>query len=358
MVQILKTILLLSAVISVSNQAYLGKNEQGIDVFTIQMSGDPKQRFVEPALKYQSAIKALITDYQQFIPSIAQKMFEKLDWIVWYFHEEHYYEIQGMAEAAGIETHLAVMLNFVYEFDSYCTSLIARLSNGQIVHQRNLDFYFADHSRELVYIAKFYRGDQYLYDGVFFGGIVATYTAYKEGSFAITLNQRSPSHSKLELAQNIARIFMGYTQSGWAIRDALATCHNYDCAVSKLSTEPHVAPSYLIISGIKDNEGIVITRDREATAHVEELSDTQWYLVQTNQDHYNGDCPIRCQHARQTLDLLGPVQATSDSIYQNVLQTWPNLNFMSIHSARFQAAQNSYSVDFIYAKNMEDPGDL
>lgn len=97
-----------------------------------------------------------------------------------------------MAEMAGIETHLAVLMNFVYEFDSYCTSLIARLSNGQIIHQRNLDFYFANVTREITYIAKFYRGDVYLYDAVMFGGIVGTYTGYKEGAFAVTLNQREP----------------------------------------------------------------------------------------------------------------------------------------------------------------------
>lgn len=115
-----------------------------------------------------------------------------------------------------------------------------------------------------------------------FGGVVGTYTAVKQGAFAITLNQREPTRTYFSLGQNIARIFMGYNQVGWGIRDALAACHNYECAVSKLSTEPHVAPSYVIISGVKDNEGIIITRDRSGTAHVDELSDKQWYLVQTN----------------------------------------------------------------------------
>lgn len=173
-----------------------------------------------------------------------------------------------MAEIANIDTHLAVMLNYVYEFDSFCTSIVARLSDGTIIHQRNLDFYFPENTRNITYIAKFYRGDRYLFDAVMFGGLISTYTGYKEGAFSITLNQRAPIDSYFRLIQNFGMIFMGYTQTGWSIRDTLAQCHNYDCAVSKLSTQRHIAPSYIIIAGTKGNEGAIITRDRFSVANV------------------------------------------------------------------------------------------
>jgi hypothetical protein len=40
-----------------------------------------------------------------------------------------------------------------------------------------------------------------------------------------------------------------------------------------------VAPCYLTIAGIKDNEGAVISRDRFGAAHIDQLSEDRWFLV-------------------------------------------------------------------------------
>ena len=90
------------------------------------MSDPAKERFLEPAMKYQDAIKGLLNQYLPKFPPILLEVFSKADWIIWYFHPERYEEIQGMAEAAGVDTHLAIMMNYVYEFRSYCTSIVAR----------------------------------------------------------------------------------------------------------------------------------------------------------------------------------------------------------------------------------------
>jgi hypothetical protein len=158
-----------------------------------------------------------------------------------------------MAEAGGVDVHLAVMINYVYEFDSFCTSIIAKLQNGTIIHERNLDFYFPNSTRNITYIAKFYRGDRYLFDSVMFAGIIGVYTGQKEGAFSVTLNQRENNLSLWGLAENIKLMFTGYIQASWSIRETLTQCHNYDCAVSKLSTQNHIAPSYILIAGVKDN---------------------------------------------------------------------------------------------------------
>jgi hypothetical protein len=91
------------------------------------------------------------------------------------------------------------MMNFVYEFDSYCTSIVVKLQDNSIVHLRNLDFYFPDTMKEIMYIGKFYRGERYLFDAVMFAGDTGTYTGYKEDGFSITLNQRYNDHSYISL---------------------------------------------------------------------------------------------------------------------------------------------------------------
>jgi hypothetical protein len=108
-----------------------------------------------------------------------------------------------------METYLAVMVNYVYQLDSYCTSIVAKLQNGTIVHVRNLDFYFANKTRDITYIAKFYKGDKYLFEAVMFGGVISTYTGYKEGSYSVTLNQRYTNSTYLGLLQNIGLILLG-----------------------------------------------------------------------------------------------------------------------------------------------------
>ena len=44
------------------------------------------------------------------------------------------------------------------------------------------------------------------------------------------------------------------------------------------------------MAGTEENEGAVIARDPDTTYHLDTLNSTQWYLVQTNQDHWTGDC--------------------------------------------------------------------
>ncbi|CDW76110.1 UNKNOWN [Stylonychia lemnae] len=351
------TLLLLAGLISMSSQHFMGKNAEGFDLFKIDLDLDPKQRFLGPAQHYEDTIKSLISMYMQYVPSVVLDAFWAMDWIIKYYHPERYGEIQGMAEFAKIDTHLAVMMNYVYEFDSYCTSVIAKLNNGTIVHMRNLDFYFSNDTRNITYIGQYYKNGQHLYDAVMFAGIISPFTGYKDGKFAISLNQRDPSQNYLRLIQNVGMIFTGYKQSGWTIREALESCEDYACAVLKVSTDHHIAPSYMIVSGLKNNEGTIITRDRFSVANVRQISDQNWYLYQTNQDHYNGDCPIRCQHAKAAFEKVGR-NATIDAIYQNVLQEWPNLNYMSIHSAQMSAALGLFQVEKIYAYDQTDPGDL
>lgn len=63
------------------------------------------------------------------------------------------------------------MVNYVYEFTSFCTSLIAKQEDGLVVHMRMLDFDFPDETRQLTYTAEFYKSGEVLYEAVMFGGL-------------------------------------------------------------------------------------------------------------------------------------------------------------------------------------------
>lgn len=49
-------------------------------------------------------------------------------------------------------------------------------------------------------------------------------------------------------------------------------------------TQQVTSPGYIIVGGLKGNEGVVIARDSVGTNHTHWLSEKDWYVAQTNRD--------------------------------------------------------------------------
>lgn len=167
------------------------------------------------------------------------------------------------------------------------------------------------------------------------GGTPTFPTGYKEGAFSISLNQRNPTREPTELLANFGWIASGYSQVASVLRDTLEKCEDFKCAIQKLQNDYTCAPVYFIVAGTEANEGAVISRNQEGPARggIQFLNDTIWYLVQTNQDHFLGDCPERCKAANDNLASLGQNKATVSSVFDTVLNVAPNLNSQSIYTA-------------------------
>jgi len=102
------------------------------------------------------------------------------------------------------------MINYLYELDAYCTSIIGRMSNKTLFLARNLDFYFPEETRKLLFIAHFYQGEHLVFEAPMFAGTIGIYTAQKPGAFALSVNERTSKTSSLNFLQNIAMLFSGY----------------------------------------------------------------------------------------------------------------------------------------------------
>lgn len=144
---------------------------------------------------------------------------------------------------------------------------------------------------------------------------------------------------------------MSYNQPAWTIRETLETCADYQCAFNKLSTDTLIAPGYLVVAGVKGDEGAIITRDRFGVANITTLSDERWYLVQTNSDHYTGDCPRRCQAARGNFEKLTRANLTVDNMYSEVLDVSPNLNDLSIHTSIMIPSQGRFESKLVWGEH-------
>jgi hypothetical protein len=62
------------------------------------------------------------------------------------------------------------------------------------------------------------------------------------------------------------------------------TAESFTEAVTNLRTTNVTSPCYVIIGGVQQNEGQVITRDYDRTDSVQELTDEDWYVIKTNVD--------------------------------------------------------------------------
>ncbi len=169
----------------------MGKTSEGIDIFKIDLSLDPKERFKETTQYFKNDIGVLFKLYEEFISKAITYMFRIIDMVAFDSSDDKYQEWMGIAEVLETSTHKVMMMNYLYELDAYCTSIVARLSNGTIILGRNLDFYFPKESRKINYIARFYQGENFIFEGPMFAGFTGMFTALKPKKFAISIDERT-----------------------------------------------------------------------------------------------------------------------------------------------------------------------
>ena len=124
-----------------------------IPVYQINLDLHPKERFKEVATVFKNEILAIVAKYEPMFPTIAVELFTWIDWTVRWIHYERTQEIDGIADTIGKDRHIILIINFVYEFVSYCTSIVSKSPTGEIIHERLLDFDFPDEMRPITYQA-------------------------------------------------------------------------------------------------------------------------------------------------------------------------------------------------------------
>ena len=57
---------------------------------------------------------------------IPDMYYDMIDYGIWWQDRDQYLEIDGIAQALGIPTKDAIMINYIFQFDSFCTSLVVK----------------------------------------------------------------------------------------------------------------------------------------------------------------------------------------------------------------------------------------
>lgn len=118
--------------------------------------------------------------------------------------------MQGIAQVLDFEMKEILLLNYLYELQAFCTSIVARQADGTILHGRNLDFSFADQMRDITYVAHYYKNGLPLFDAVMFAGDLGVFTGIRAGAFSVSENDRQNSITVAGVMENLELIFKGY----------------------------------------------------------------------------------------------------------------------------------------------------
>ncbi len=123
--------------------------------------------------------------------------------------DEFYLELKGIAEAIDLPYHQVLALNYMYELDAWCSSIIARLSNGTLILGRNFDFYNPNETSKTMFIGRFYQGTTFLFEAQMLASLTLVVTGYRPGAYALTVNERGNHEVTSKFYDNLGMIFSG-----------------------------------------------------------------------------------------------------------------------------------------------------
>lgn len=253
---------------------------------------------------------------------------------------EYATEIKSCSQQLGVDYGWVTLLNIGYEASDACTSIVAQIEDGTILHGRNLDFWagmgFTDTLKGLTFEVDIQKSNQTVFHANTFAGFVGILSGMKPDAFAITIDTRFYPNGVKELFYEIVAALeeRNATLVGFLARDAFMYKDNFEAAVEFLSTNELICDVYYICSGVNPGEGAVITRNRLNASDIWRLNAPEtWYLLETNYDHWK---PAPWFDDRRTpgmhnMNAMGQSHLTLDGLW-NVLSTKPTLNLQTTYS--------------------------
>ncbi|KAK6740892.1 hypothetical protein RB195_009006 [Necator americanus] len=317
--------------------------------YVVDLDSAPSERWNEVIRDHLDVIPEFVKAAQSYVP---KQLLPIAFWIAGklnhFFPNEYEEEIRGIANVSGLPLGLVVSMNILYDILAFdrkhvfklgCTSIVAQNEDGVIYHGRNLDYEMGDLLKEVTVLVDFTRGKGaeriIAYSGITFA-LSSTLLTGQNDAFSLSLNARYSG-------PYIYNIFMEFltrfrTPVGFLLREVLSSSDTYESALNHLSNRHLFSPSYIIIGGRQAGEGAIISRNRMKAADVITLSENQWFLVETNFDHWEKDMDKRRITAVKRLSDIGRTGLNADSMLK-VLRTAPVRNnetlFSTVMSARF-----------------------
>ena len=322
-----------------------------IPKYTVNLDLPPEERWSQIAKDYKDDLYVTAKFLQSELPV---PMFEMLSImgadLEQYFPEPYSSEIKSFLKYTNLTVGVYVLTNMFYELTAYgdlgqssghraCTSIVAKMASGKIIHGRNLDYHIAP-LRGLTINVDFQRSGKTVYTGTTFAGTVGLMTGQKPNGFTISFDERDVGDWSLNDKEAMKTGTHGIISL--MVRDVLDDPDtDFEKAVDILSNIKIIAPCYLIIGGLSGDEGAVITQNRTMGIDVWRLNAEQgrWFLVETNYDHWKPP-PASDDRRDPAVDGMKKIgqDGLNDQTLFDVLSTPPVLNDETIYTTIMSAS--------------------
>mmetsp|Transcript_12615 Transcript_12615/g.18875 ORF Transcript_12615/g.18875 Transcript_12615/m.18875 type:complete len:439 (+) Transcript_12615:34-1350(+) len=206
-----------------------------------------------------------------------------------------------------------------------CTSIVARSTEGNIYHARNLDWNLPEAILKMAVDVNFTRRGKTVFIGTTLVGFVGVLNGMVPGGYSSSMNARGKGGKIIDNLLE-ALLHHGMTPSQH-LRKVLEQETEYDKAISSLASGPLIDEIYYATAGVSGNEGAIVTRDRDTAADVWALNSTDFFRVETNYDHWN---PVPKSDDRRSPAVAGMKNLTTGGVnfdgMLSVVAKWPVFN--------------------------------
>ncbi len=201
-------------------------------------------------------------------------------------------------------------------------------ANGALIHGRNLDFPIPG-LPNITSVVHFTRNGKVVTRGVTYLGYVGLLTGYKPSGWSVTVDQRDKhnwvTNDTLPIIENVISALKGGQSLGIFLRKSLQDLPTYREAMQALNSTRLVAPVYLIVGGLRGDEGAVITRNREGPDFSSSVRDGiwtidnrngNWFRAQTNEDHWNPARDNRRDTINKAVTMIGRNRMNQQTMWE------------------------------------------
>jgi len=262
-------------------------------------------------------------------------------------------EVWSFARAADVHPGKLLLMQFVYEASTACTSII--IPTAQPIHLRTMEWQMPFDLRPMTAKVEFVRDGAVVCSGTTWCGYMGMLTAQRHGGFSVSVNYRhtesstaagSPNDQDLDPRldpSTVSRLIWAMAKGHWNVGSLVrAVCtdeQHFAAAVARLNRAPLLAPCYLIVCGVQPGEGIGITRTCTTALHPQQVNGL---VIQGNCDWWEAnivdnimDSSQRCEFAaKEVKSLLNewPSGSTSLDDEQFFKRCWKLLSDEPIRS--------------------------
>jgi len=343
----MKSIIIL-VLIALSVENVLGDKE-----YVIDLNLPPKDRYRHIVNEYKNSVLQIFDTIKNGTSKdIWGILLNAYSTVVVNMYKEYAEEIAGIAAILGVTAGDYYAINCFYELMVMCTSIVARDKNNNLILARNFDFGFTEILRKIHINVVYMRNNKVVAKCGNIAGYVGVFTCLKPGAFAVSMNARGMGN----LQDFISRLLQGKILTTWLLRDTTLKAETYEDAVKEIKTAMTVSGSYIIIAGMKGNEGTVITRARDSIVSSREISKDTWYLVKCNSDD-NVITDERTNWANEAMTKLKQSNTNLDTILSNVLMQHPLLRSNTVSTILMSPIDN-YFKSIIATKEITEDSSL